>query len=99
MMSSCGRDKTAGVRVSNLSQNTKGQDLHDLFRPFGDIHRVFLAKNKKTGQSKGFAFINFRRWEDAAKAIQGLNGYTYDHQILCVKWSKPSSGTSETIDK
>ncbi|XP_047500602.1 eukaryotic translation initiation factor 3 subunit G-like isoform X2 [Penaeus chinensis] len=74
-----------------MAKNTRGQDLHVLFRPFGDIKRVFLAKDKKTGQSKGFAFINFKRQEDAAKAIEVLNGYSYDHQILSVDWSK--SGT------
>jgi len=90
MMSSRGRDETATVRVTNLSENTREQDLQDLFRPFGDISRIFLAKDKNTGQSKGFAFINFRRREDAAKAIQVLNGYGYDHLILSVEWAKPS---------
>jgi len=90
MLSSRGRDETATVRVTNLSENTREQDLQDLFRPFGDISRIFLAKDKNTGQSKGFAFINFRRREDAAKAIQVLNGYGYDHLILSVEWAKPS---------
>jgi len=93
MMSSRGRDETATVRVTNLSENTREQDLQDLFRPFGDISRIFLAKDKNTGQSKGFAFINFRRREDAAKAIQVLNGYGYDHLILSVEWAKPSGTT------
>jgi len=93
MMSARGRDETATVRVTNLSENTKEQDLQDLFRPFGDISRIFLAKDKNTGQSKGFAFINFKRREDAAKAIQVLNGYGYDHLILSVEWAKPSGTT------
>jgi len=90
MMSARGRDETATVRVTNLSENTKESDLQDLFRPFGDTSRIFLAKDKNTGQSKGFAFINFKRREDAAKAIQVLNGYGYDHLILSVEWAKPS---------
>ncbi|XP_068205130.1 eukaryotic translation initiation factor 3 subunit G-like isoform X2 [Palaemon carinicauda] len=84
------RDETATVRVTNLSENTKEQDLQELFRPFGEISRIFLAKDKNTGQSKGFAFINFKRREDAARAIQVLNGYGYDHLILSVEWAKPS---------
>ncbi|KAK4321424.1 hypothetical protein Pmani_007763 [Petrolisthes manimaculis] len=91
MMSARGRDETATVRVTNLSENTREQDLQDLFRPFGDISRIFLAKDKNTGQSKGFAFINFKRREDANKAIQTLNGYGYDHLILSVEWAKPST--------
>jgi len=84
------RDETATVRVTNLSENTREQDLQELFRPFGDISRIFLAKDKNTGQSKGFAFINFKKREDAAKAINVLNGYGYDHLILSVEWAKPS---------
>lgn len=90
MMSARGRDETATVRVTNLSENTREQDLQDLFRPFGDISRIFLAKDKNTGLSKGFAFINYKRREDANKAIEFLNGYGYDHLILCVEWAKPS---------
>ena len=89
-MSSRGRDETETVCVTNLSENTREQDLQDLFRPFGDISRIFLAKDKNTGQSKGFAFITFKTREDAPKAIQVLNGYGYDHLILSVDWAKPS---------
>lgn len=55
-----GRDETATVRVTNLSESTREQDLQELFRQFGDIVRIFLAKDKNTGISKGFAFINFK---------------------------------------
>ena len=38
-------------------------DLQTIFKPHGDIVRIFLAKDKNTGVSKGFAFINYRvRW-------------------------------------
>ena len=49
--------------------------LQELFKPFGNIARIFLAKDKVTGQCKGFAFVNYYRKEDAAKAIATLNGY------------------------
>ena len=45
--------------MSNLSENVQDNDLQDLFRPFGHIARIFLAKDKMTGQCKGFAFINY----------------------------------------
>lgn len=84
-------DDTAAIRVSNLSENTQEGDLQELFKPFGHIARIFLAKDKATGQCKGFAFINYYKKEDAAKAIATLNGYGYDHLILSVEWAKPSS--------
>ena len=49
--------------------------FQELFKPFGSIARIFLAKDKVTGQCKGFAFVNYYRKEDAAKAIATLNGY------------------------
>lgn len=85
------RDEASTVRVTNLSENTREQDLQDLFRPIGDIVRIFLAKDKNTGASKGFAFINFKRREDADKAIKVLNGFGYDHLILSVEWARPSN--------
>ena len=74
-----------------MSENTVEADLQDLFKPFGSISRIFLARDKVTNQCKGFAFINYHRREDAARAIQTLNGYGYDHLILSVDWSKPLS--------
>nr|QQL94309.1 initiation factor 3 [Urechis unicinctus] len=85
-----GKDEAATIRVTNLSEDTRESDLQELFRPFGAISRIYLAKDKVTGQSKGFAFINFHRREDAARAIAGVSGFGYDHLILNVEWAKPS---------
>lgn len=37
---------------------------------------------------QGFAFINFQKKEDAARAIAGVSGFGYDHLILNVEWAK-----------
>jgi translation initiation factor 3 subunit G len=92
-MQSNRRDESATIRVTNLSEDTRESDLQELFRPFGTIQRIYLAKDKITGQSKGFAFINFHRREDAARAIAGVSGFGYDHLILNVEWAKPSGTT------
>ncbi|XP_058508472.1 eukaryotic translation initiation factor 3 subunit G isoform X1 [Solea solea] len=84
-------DDNATIRVTNLSEDTRETDLQELFRPFGSISRIYLAKDKNTGQSKGFAFISFHRREDASRAIQGVSGFGYDHLILNVEWAKPSN--------
>jgi len=86
------RDDSATIRVTNLSEDTKEQDLSDLFRAFGPISRIYLAKDKITGLSKGFAFINFVYKEDAARSIEKLSGkFGYDHLILHLEWAKPSN--------
>jgi len=84
------RDETATIRVTNLSEDTKESDLSELFRTFGPISRIYLAKDKISGLSKGFAFVNFVYREDAGKAIEKLSGFGYDHLILHLEWAKPS---------
>ncbi|XP_072176672.1 eukaryotic translation initiation factor 3 subunit G-like isoform X1 [Diadema setosum] len=84
------QDEAATIRVTNLSEDTRDSDLEDLFRPFGAIQRIYLAQDKVTGNSKGFAFINFYNREHAAKAISRVSGFGYDHLILKVEWAKPS---------
>ena len=37
---------------------------------------------------QGFAFVSYHNREDAARAMEALNGYGYDHLILNVEWSK-----------
>ena len=53
-------DESATIRVTNLSEDTRESDLQELFRPFGTIQRIYLAKDKVTGQSKvsGFSRIH-----------------------------------------
>ncbi|XP_066913701.1 eukaryotic translation initiation factor 3 subunit G-like [Clytia hemisphaerica] len=84
-------DEAATLRVTNLSEDAMESDIQDLFRPFGPIARVYLAKDKITNQSKGFAFVSYVKREDAARAVHSLNGFGYDHLILSVEWAKPST--------
>nr|CAH0103147.1 unnamed protein product [Daphnia galeata] len=83
-------DEGCTVRVTNLSENARDSDLQELFGRIGEISRIFLSKDKNTGQSRGFAFVSYKRREDAERAIKTLNGFGYDHLILTVEWSKPS---------
>ncbi|KAH7307085.1 hypothetical protein KP509_22G044800 [Ceratopteris richardii] len=83
-----GRDENS-IRVTNLSEDTREQDLQELFRPFGPITRIYVAFDRETGLSRGFAFINFVNREDAVRAINKLDGYGYDNLILRVEWATP----------
>ncbi|KAI0511449.1 hypothetical protein KFK09_012079 [Dendrobium nobile] len=83
------RNDENSVRVTNLSEDTREPDLHELFRTFGPVSRVYVAVDQKTGVSRGFGFVNFVHREDAEKAINKLNGYGYDNLILRVEWATP----------
>ncbi len=82
------RDENS-VRVTNLSPEAREDDLRELFSRFGQVTRVYVALDRERGISKGFAFVNFVRKDDAARAIQKLNGYGYANLILHVEWAQP----------
>lgn len=84
------RDEGHTLRVTNISEDTKEADLQDLFRPFGRISRIYLAKDRVTMASRGFAFVTYLLKEDAESAKAKLNGYGYDHLILKLEWAQPS---------
>lgn len=90
-MKSARSDDLNTIRVTNLSENTTEADLQELFHRFGRISRVYLAKNKETMQSRGFAFVTFVNKNDAARAMEALQGYGYDHLILKLEWAKPNT--------
>jgi len=79
------------IRVTNLSESTTEADLQDLFQKYGRISRVYLAKDKETMQSRGFAFVSFVNKDDAARAMKELQNYGYDHLILHLEWARPNA--------
>ncbi|CAN1174329.1 Eukaryotic translation initiation factor 3 subunit G-B [Linum perenne] len=83
------RNDENSVRVTNLSEDTREQDLKELFLTFGHVTRTYVAIDQKTGVSRGFGFVNFANKEDAERAILKLNGYGYDNLILRVEWATP----------
>ena len=75
------------LRVNNISDDTKEQDLADLFSVFGNIKRVFIVTDKITKRSKGFGFVSYFNKEDAKRGLENLNGIAYDNLILQVEYS------------
>jgi translation initiation factor 3 subunit G len=80
------RREDNSIRITNLSEETREDDLEELCRPFGMLQRTFIAYDKETGESRGFAFVTFHRKEDAERAIKKLDGHGYDSLILRVEW-------------
>lgn len=85
------RREEATIRVTNLSEDVKEEDLTELFGTIGKLERVFLAKHKDKKASKGFAFITYSNREVAAQAIRKLNRHGYDNLLLNVEWARPNN--------
>lgn len=85
------RREEATIRVTNLSEDVKEDDLTELFGTIGKLERVFLAKHKDKKASKGFAFITYANRDLAAQAIRKLNRHGYDNLLLNVEWARPNN--------
>jgi RNA recognition motif-containing protein len=77
------------IYVGNLSYETKEEDLRELFAQAGTVASVALIKDRDTGQSKGFAFIEMSNQSEAEKAIQMFNSYTLANRPLKVNLARP----------
>ena len=62
------------VFVGNLSFDTTRAQLEALFAPIGEIADVFVPTDRSSGRPRGFAFVTFVNAENAAQAIQKLDG-------------------------
>ena len=70
--------------VGNLSYSTTEDDLRNLFLEAGTVTSVALIKDRDSGRSKGFAFIEMGNQAEAQKAIQMFNGRSLDDRDLRV---------------
>ena len=82
------------IYVGNLSYDTKEEDLRELFAQAGTVASVALIKDRDTGQSKGFAFIEMSNQSEAEKAIQMFNSYTMANRPLKVNLARPKEERS-----
>jgi RNA recognition motif-containing protein len=77
------------IYVGNLSYDTTEDDIRTLFAQAGTVASVALIKDRDTGQSKGFAFVEMSNQSEAEKAIQTFNGYTLSNRPLKVNLARP----------
>src|SRR3954466_13015904 len=70
--------------VGNLSFNTNADGVRTAFQEFGTVSDVHLVSDRETGRSRGFAFVTMGPPEEAAKAIEGMDGKTLDGRPLRV---------------
>ncbi|RPI33462.1 MAG: RNA-binding protein [Chloroflexota bacterium] len=75
--------------VGNLSYSTTEEELKELFSQAGAVTSVALIKDRDTGRSKGFAFIEMGSQVEAEKAITMFNGVQFNTRTLTVSIARP----------
>lgn len=79
------------IYVGNVDYNTSEDQLSVLFREFGEVSSVKIIKDKLTGRSKGFAFIEMANDSEGQAAIEKLNGYTLNSRSINVTVARPKT--------
>ena len=79
----------AKLHVGNLSKSTTQEELNTLFAQAGNVVAAELIKERKSGESKGFAFVTMSEQSEAEKAISMFNTYSLSDHALKVSLAKP----------
>lgn len=74
--------------VNYLPQNLSDKEFHDLFSKAGNLTASKIVRDKATGYSYGFGFVDYETEEDASNAINLLNGYQIQHKHIKVSYSR-----------
>ncbi len=77
------------IFVGNLSFQTTQDELEAAFAAFGTVDRVSLVRDRDTGQSRGFAFVEMANTDEANKAIESLNGRELNGRAMNVNQARP----------
>ncbi|EKD64949.1 MAG: RNP-1 like protein RNA-binding protein [uncultured bacterium] len=75
--------------VGGLPFTIAGEALEQLFGSVGQVQSVNIIKDRYTGNSRGFGFVEMVNDEDAKKAIEKLNGYNLEGRNIVVKEALP----------
>ncbi|CAI9115814.1 OLC1v1016815C1 [Oldenlandia corymbosa var. corymbosa] len=108
--SALSRTKFNNVYVKNLSESTTEDDLKKVFGEHGTITSAVVMRDAD-GKSKCFGFVNFENADDAAQAVEALNGHKFDDKEWYVGKAQKKSereqelktrfeqSTKEVVDK
>lgn len=77
------------IYVGNLSYQTTEDELKTTFEQFGQVASVRIVKDKFSGDSKGYGFVEMGSKEEASAAITGLDGKELNGRTLKVNEARP----------
>jgi len=75
--------------VGNLPFSTTEEDLRGMFAQAGNVTSVSLVKDRDTGRSRGFAFVEFSTQAEAEKAVSLFNNTPLDNRTIKVNIARP----------
>ena len=84
------------IYVGNLSSDVSEENLRQAFESFGQVTSARIIKDKYTGQSRGFGFVEMPAQSQAQTAIKSLNGKELLGKQMSVKEARPRADQGRT---
>jgi cold-inducible RNA-binding protein len=82
--------------VGGLAYSTTEDELKALFAEIGAVASVAIIKDRDSGQSKGFGFVEMSEVQDGQKAIKDLNGKEVGGRSIVVNQARPQEDHSRS---
>ncbi|MCK4950648.1 MAG: RNA-binding protein [Gammaproteobacteria bacterium] len=82
--------------IRNLARTTTEAEIRAMFEVYGAVQSCTLVKDKETGSSKGFGFIEMPSPGDARVAVKRLNGEDVAGNKIRVKKAEPAAGKGKS---
>ncbi|KAF4374832.1 hypothetical protein G4B88_031035 [Cannabis sativa] len=79
---------TYSLLVLNITFRTTADDLFPLFDKYGKVVDIFIPRDRRTGESRGFAFVRYKYADEAHKAVDRLDGRVVDGREITVQFAK-----------
>lgn len=77
------------IFVAKLNFKTRQEDLQSAFAQYGEVSSVKIVKDRETGRSKGYGFVEMPNDAEAQAAIAALNEKELDGRVIVVKPANP----------
>jgi RNA recognition motif-containing protein len=84
------------IYVGNLSPDVTEEAIHEAFASFGQVTSARVIKDKYTGQSRGFAFVEMANQSQGQTAIKSLNGKSLLGKEISVSEARPRRDEGRT---
>ncbi len=79
------------IFVARLNFKTRREELEAAFAKFGEVSSAKIVKDRETGKSKGFGFVEMPNHDQANQAIAALNETELDGRTIVVKPGNPKA--------
>jgi RNA recognition motif-containing protein len=84
------------IYVGNLSRDLTESELREAFAAFGEVSSASIIKDKFSGETRGFGFVEMPNKEEADKAISTLNGRDLKGRTATVNEARPRTDKPRT---